>query len=405
MALRYMIVTLLVVVSSAAATTPAVAQSLPDPPRIDRQPASLAEPRVEPLPETRWTDRHRALAEQYAGDGRADNQLHTLLNVPEIAEGLMPLTAYLTSSSTVPARQRELLILRTAWLCGSAPLWATHAARARAEGMSAAEIRRVAQGPDAAGWSADERTLLQLADQLYVNSSVTDATWTALAASYDEHRLMDTVETVNHFTVLSMIYNAFGVQPDADTPDRLPTDVPYRIVVPDREPPLTVARLDPLEGAGIAVTRTFARHPDLAQSRGPRARYINSVSPLTPRHREMLILRVGWDCQAEYEWAKHVGTVGRARERGVSPLAVAEGPDAPGVDDFDATLFRLVDELYQDASVSDATWDVLNARYDTVEAMSAVYTPSSYRATSMSLNAYGVQLEDGDEGFPDLPRR
>ena len=44
-------------------------------------------------------------------------------------------------------------------------------------------------------------------------------------------------------------------------------------------------------------------------------------------------------------------------------------------------------------------------RYGRIEAKSAVYIPSSYRATSMSLNTYGVQLEEGDEGFPDLPRR
>ena len=86
-------------------------------------------------------------------------------------------------------------------------------------------------------------------------------------------------------------------------------------------------------------------------------------------------------------------------------MAVAEGPAAPGAPADDAMLLRVVDELYQDAIVSDATWTALTARFDLVEAMSVVYTPSSYRATSMSLNAYGVQLEEGDEGFPDLPRR
>jgi hypothetical protein len=36
--------------------------------------------------------------------------------------------------------------------------------------------------------------------------------------------------------------------------------------------------------------------------------------------------------------------------------------------------------------------------------MSAVFTAASYRATSMSLKAYGVQLEPGDERFPQLSR-
>ena len=317
----------------------------------------------------------------------------------------MPVAVYLTERSTLSPRQRSLLILRAAWLGGSQPLWATNAARARDGGLTDAEIRRIAEGPDASGWDPFERTLLQLADQLYLNSSVTDATWSALAERFSQHNLIDAVETVNHFTVLSMIYNSFGIQPDDDTPDRLPSDVPYRINVPAREPPLAAARLEPLEGPGIAVSRTFARHPALAQARSRRANYINRVSPLTPHDREILILRIGWDCQAVYEWAKHVGTVGRARYHGVDPRAVALGPNAPGADGFNATLLQVVDELYQNAIVSDETWRALTARYDTVEAMSAVYTPSSYRATSMSLNAYGVQLEPGDESFPDVPLR
>ena len=382
---------------------PSAAQALPQPPRADRQPVNLATPRIAPLPEAQWTDVHRALAAQYSGDGRADNQLRTLLNVPDIVEGLMPFTVYLTERSGLSSRHRELLVLRAAWLAGNQPIWATHAARARDDGMTAEEIHRVAQGPNASGWDAFETILLELADQLYLNSSVTDATWQALGAHYDEHQLMDAVETVNHFTVLSMIYNSFGVQPDAETTDRLPTDVPYRIVAPSRAPRLTTARLNPLDGPGIAVSRTFARHAALAQPRSRRANYINRVSPLTPHDREILILRIGWDCQAVYEWAKHVGTVGRARDHGVDPVAVAKGPDAPDASAFDATLLRVVDELYQHAFVSDETWRALTADYDTVEAMSAVYTPSSYRATSMSLNTYGVQLEAGDESFPDVP--
>ena len=75
---------------------PAAAQALPEPPRADRQPLGLAEPRIAPLPESRWTSEHYRLAARYAGDGRADNQLHTLLNVPATVEGLLPVTVYLT---------------------------------------------------------------------------------------------------------------------------------------------------------------------------------------------------------------------------------------------------------------------------------------------------------------------
>ena len=235
---------------------------------------------------------------------------------------------------------------------------------------------------------------------------MTNATWQALAARYNMFNLMDAVETVNHFVVLSMIYNSFGVQPDADLPDRLPADVPYKIEVPPRERPLATARVEPDAGRGIAVGRTFGRYPTLNQHWSPRQTFINRTSKLTPHQREMLILRMGWNCRAEYEWAKHVGSVGHARDQGLEPKIIAEGPSASGWDPFEKATLRASDELYRDGVVSDATWRALSEKFDTGLMMSAIFTTSAYRAISMSLNTYGVQLDEvGDERLPQVPAR
>jgi alkylhydroperoxidase family enzyme len=370
-----------------------------------RQPVAPRKPRIAPLPESEWSEAQRQTAMKFSRDGRADNALRTLLHLPEIADGVMPFTLYLSDESSLTPRHRELLVLRTAWLAGSRVLWPAHAKRGRAAGLSDREIRRIAQGPDAAGWESFEATLLRLADQLYRNASVTDGTWKQLAASYDMFHLMDAVETVNHFIVLSMLYNSFGVQPDDGSVDRLPSDVPYRVVVPAREPPLTTARIAAPEGRGIAVGRTFAQYQQLTQRWGPRQTFVNRISKLSPRHREMLILRMGWNCRSEYEWAQHVGRVGRAREHGLEPQRIAEGPAAAGWDSTEQTILRVADELYRDGMVTDATWTALVNRFDTPLAMSAILTSSAYRAISLSLNSYGVQLEPGDERFPQISAR
>jgi alkylhydroperoxidase family enzyme len=369
-----------------------------------RQPVQLRTPRIAPLPESQWTDVHRELVAKFAG-GKADNAFATLLNLPELIVGVMPYTVYLSNDSSLTPRHRELLILRAAWLHGNQPLWATHAPRARQAGLSSAEVHRIAEGPGAKSWSAFEATLLRLADEAYGNSSVTDTTWKALAVEYDMVHLMDAAETVNHFTVLSLVYNSFGVQPDADAKDRLPTDVPYRLTLPPREPPLAAARVVAPPGSGIAVTRTFGLYPTLSQRWSPRQTFVNRVSKLTPRHREMLILRMGWNCRSEYEWSQHVGIVGRAREHGLEPLWIAQGADAAGWDPFERELLRVADELYRDGLVSDSTWKALGARFDPGLVMSAIFTPSAYRAISMSLNTYGVQHEPNDERFPNIPGR
>lgn len=120
----------------------------------------------------------------------------------------------------------------------------------------------------------------------------------------------------------------------------------------------------------------------------------------------MLILRMGWNCRSEYEWAKHVGSVGRASDQGLEPAKIAEGPSASGWDPLDQALLLASDELYRDGIVSDATWRALSEKLDTGLIISAVFTTSDYRAISLSLNTYGVQLDDpGDERLPQIPTR
>jgi 4-carboxymuconolactone decarboxylase len=364
----------------------------------NRQPRPPSAARIAPLPEAEWSAEQRELAKAVA-----DPAVRTLVRLPALVQAVAPYTTYLSTESTLAPRVRHLLILRTAWLCGSDVLWSRYAS-----GLTPDERRRVAQGVSATGWSDADRALLRTADELFKLSSVSAATWSAISAAYDLHGLMDIVETVNHFTAMALLYNSIGIQVEGVQPGnnvRLPRDVAYAIATGPREPALQQARVTPLEGTGIAVGRTFARHERLNAARSPRANFINRVSALQPRHREMLILRTGWNTQSEYEWAQHVGSVGRARDYGLEPTRIAQGADAPGWDPFEQAILHAADELYRDAMVSDRTWKELAARFDATLLMSAVFTASSYRATAMALNAFGVQLEPGDERFPKLPGR
>jgi 4-carboxymuconolactone decarboxylase len=382
---------------------PAGAQWVLEPPGA-HQPVALKTPRVAPVPEDQWTDVQKQLVAKYAANGHADTALKTLLNLPELADAVMPYTNYLLNESSLSPRHRALLVLRAAWLLGNEPLWATQAKAARDAGMSSSEIRRIAEGPEASGWEPFEATLLRMADELFSNCSVTNSTWQSLSSRYDMNNLMDAVETVNHFIMLSIVYNSLGVQPDADLKDRLPADVAYRIKVPTREPALTVARVEPNPGRGIAVSRTFAKYRKLNERWSPRQNFILRTSKLTPHQREMLILRMGWNCRSGYEWAKHVGSVGRAREQGLDPAKIAEGPSAAVWDPVDRALLHASDELYRDGIVSDATWQAMSGKLDIGLMMSAIFTTADYRAISLSLNTYGVQLdEQGDAPLPQIP--
>ena len=376
--------------------------ALPDPPAADGPGIRLSEPRVSPIPESEWTDAQRTLAETYARNGDAGNAFATMLHAPELADVVHPFLDYTARRSTLTDRHRKLLILRTAWVAQNAYLWADHASDAVAAGFTAAELRRIAAGPEADGWTPFESALLGLVDQLYRDSSVTDATWAVLTGEYDVLNMMDAVVSVAEATTFSMLYNTLGVQPDAGAPERLPADARYRLVTPPREPALARPRIAPVDGPGLRVSRTIRRHAQVAETWGGNTEYVNRRSPLTPGERELLILRIGWNCQSEYEWARHVGDVGRARDYGLVPLWIAEGPESPRWEPYQVALLQAADELYRHANVSEETWSTLAEMYDTHRLISIVMTVSTYRFVSMMLNAFGVQLRPDDERFPSF---
>ena len=212
--------------------------------------------------------------------------------------------------------------------------------------------------------------------------------------------------TVADTTTLSILFNALGIQPDGDDPARLPADdVAYRVLVPVREPPLSTARVDPVDGPGLRVSRTFQRHPAMADAWNENPGYVMSPerSALTPHDRELLILRTGWNAQSVYEWAKHVGSVGRARDHGLDPHWIAQGHDAAGWNETERLLIDAANEMFRDTTVSDETWTALAESYSEHQMMSIVATAARYRKVSMILNALGVQPLPDDELFPVLP--
>ena len=75
------------------------------------------EPRIVPVPESEWTDAHRAIVTRFGPGGRATNALRVYLRHPVLAENILPFEQYISNESTLTPRHRQLLILRTAWLC------------------------------------------------------------------------------------------------------------------------------------------------------------------------------------------------------------------------------------------------------------------------------------------------
>ena len=177
----------------------------------------LSKPRIEPLPEAQWNEEVRTAVEPArvnVGRGKVPNILATIARHPKLLKRWNVFGNHVLFKSTLPARDREILILRIGWLCRSGYEWGQHVIIGRRAGLTDADFERIRAGADAPGWSAFESALLRAADELHQDAFISDATWHALAARYDTQQLMDVVFTVGQYNLVSMALNTFGVQLD-----------------------------------------------------------------------------------------------------------------------------------------------------------------------------------------------
>jgi len=153
------------------------------------------------------------------------------------------------------------------------------------------------------------------------------------------------------------------------------------------------------QGRVYNIFKTLAHHPELMRRWLVFANHILGKSTLAARERELVILRIGYLCQAGYEWGQHVLI---ARQAGMSDEEIRSaktGPDTPGLAELDRLLLQATDELHRDAHVADETWQGLTQLLTTQQMMDLVFTVGQYNLVSMALNSFGVQLDEGLPGW------
>ena len=157
----------------------------------------------------------KELLERVRGEGGVPRIFRTLVRHPKLLKRWMVFGNHILAKSTLPPRERELLILRIGWLCKAEYEFGQHVRIGRSAGLSDEEIERVGAGPDAPGWSSADATLLRAVDELHSNAFISDVTWLELAERYKVPQLMDVVFTVGQYNMLGMALNSLGVQPES----------------------------------------------------------------------------------------------------------------------------------------------------------------------------------------------
>jgi alkylhydroperoxidase family enzyme len=148
-----------------------------------------------------------------------------------------------------------------------------------------------------------------------------------------------------------------------------------------------------MNGQIFNIFKVLAHHPKLVKRWTPFAGHILSKQSLPFRDREMLILRIGWLNQAEYEFAQHELIAKRGGISDAEIEKIKQGPKA-GWSEHEAALLQAADDLKANSVVSDSTWAALSKKYSTEQMMDVVFTIGQYNLVSWALNSFGVPLDD-----------
>ena len=156
-------------------------------------------------------------------------------------------------------------------------------------------------------------------------------------------------------------------------------------------------------GAGAVTVvpdymRTVIKHPEIFRCQMEMGTVLFQ-GRISPRERELAILRIGWLCQAPYEFGQHVNI---SKRYGVTTEEIeraVEGSAAPGWTEHEAAILRGVEELLEDKAVSDDTWNVLAKSWDEAQLIEFPMMVGQYVATAFVQNTLRIRLEPDNPGL------
>jgi 4-carboxymuconolactone decarboxylase len=153
------------------------------------------------------------------------------------------------------------------------------------------------------------------------------------------------------------------------------------------------------DGSTLNIFATLANHPKLLKRWMVFAAHVMSKNTLSPRDRELAILRVGVLCRSPYEFGQHVVIAARCDISPTEIDQVREGPAHPAWTPLEAALLSAVDELHEHSRILDHTWATLAGAYSDEQMIDIIFTVGQYHLVSFALNSCGVEL---DEGIADV---
>ena len=145
------------------------------------------------------------------------NVFRTIARNEPLAKGFLALGGRLLRGEGLPAREREIVILRTGWRSQSEYEFGQHTTIGLSVGLTEAEVAALADG-GGLSWSEDDEALIAMVDDLCDDDVVSDATWSLLLKRWSEDELLELLVLAGYYRLVSGLLNSAGVVLEPGTP-------------------------------------------------------------------------------------------------------------------------------------------------------------------------------------------
>ncbi|CAN7586936.1 hypothetical protein LJR219_004361 [Phenylobacterium sp. LjRoot219] len=170
-------------------------------------------PQLEP---DAWTDEVRAMFAAWTKgpfkEAGKNPVLKTFAHHPKLADLFSQLNIHLLLTSTVPVRQRQIAIMRTAWLCKAKYMWSSHLRTSLGFGLEPELFRPLQVGADDPYFSDFETTIILATEELVRDRRISEESWRALSGEWDNQQLLDFMFTVGAYVLVAGVMRSTGVE-------------------------------------------------------------------------------------------------------------------------------------------------------------------------------------------------
>lgn len=142
--------------------------------------------------------------------------LKTFIHAPKTADLFSQLNIHLLLTNSVPVRQRQIAIMRTAWLTKATYMWSSHLRTSMSFGLEPELYAPLQVGADDPYFTEFEKVIIRATEDLVADRKISEANWTALAAEWTSEQMLDFMFTVGAYVLVAGVMRSTGVEREPD---------------------------------------------------------------------------------------------------------------------------------------------------------------------------------------------